>query len=146
MWSTRVVVVLASLAIPALAQAHVTPEQLQELYAQPSPFESIPRSKWIAESPNAFVVHDINPQAPVHLLVIPKKRVPSLLEASPTLVAEMLALATRVARQEGIAQDGFRIIINTHPYGGQSVYHFHIHVLGGRELGWSPGFRNEATP
>jgi histidine triad (HIT) family protein len=88
------------------------------------------------------VIRDINPQAPVHLLVIPKKRVPTLLQAPSELVGEMFELAKRVARQEGIAEDGFRIIINTHPFGGQTVYHFHIHVLGGRELGWSPGFRD----
>jgi histidine triad (HIT) family protein len=143
MWVIRIVVVLAALTTGSFAQVHVTPEQLQQLYAQSSPFESIPHSKWVAESRHAFVVRDINPQAPVHLLVVPKKRVPTLLQAPPELVAEMFELAKRVARQEGIDQDGFRVIINTHPYGGQSVYHFHIHVLGGRELGWSPGFRSE---
>lgn len=143
MWLAPMLLILAGYVTPAFAATHVTPAQLQELYAQSSPFESIPRSEWIAESRNAFVVRDINPQAPVHLLVIAKKRIPTLLQAPLGLVAEMFDLAKRVAQQEGIAQDGFRIIINTHPYGGQSVYHFHIHVLGGRELGWSPGFRKE---
>ena len=125
------------------AMAGVTPEQLQKLYASPSPFEAIPKSEWVAESRHVFVIHAKNPQAPVHLLIIPKRRVPTLLEASPALIAEMVTLAKRVAREQGIAQDGFRLIINTRPYGGQSVYHLHMHLLGGRELGWSPGFREE---
>jgi histidine triad (HIT) family protein len=139
----RVGVVLVALTTVSSAQGHVTSEQLQQLYAKPSPFESIPHAKWIAESRHAFVIRDSNPQAPVHVLVVPKKRVPTLLQAPPDLVGEMFELAKRVARQERIDQDGFRVIINTHPYGGQSVYHFHLHVLGGRELGWSPGFRSE---
>lgn len=138
----RAAVVVTAITACAAAEPHVTPERLRQLYSTPSPFESVPRTKWVAESENAYVIRDINPQAPVHLLVIPKKRVPTLLQAPPELVGEMSELAKRVARQEGIADDGFRIIINTHPFGGQSVYHFHIHVLGGRELGWSPGFRD----
>jgi histidine triad (HIT) family protein len=137
---------IAAAAVCLAAASPVTPEQLQQLYAQPSPFEAIPRSKWIAESKNAFVVRDINPQAPVHFLVIPKKRIPTLLQAPPALIGEMFELAKQVARQEGISQDGFRVIINTHPYGGQTVYHLHLHILGGRELGWSPGYREDETP
>ena len=123
--------------------AGVTPDQLKKLYASTSPFESIPRSEWIAESRRAFVIRAKTPQAPVHLLVIPKRRVPPVLQASDALMGELMALAKRAAREQGIDQDGFRLIINTHPNGGQGVYHLHIHVLGGRELGWSPGFRNE---
>jgi len=125
--------------LPGLAAP--TPEQLQQLYQSASPFEAIPRTRWIAESPQAFVIAAKTPQAPVHLLIIPKKRVPTLLQAPDGLVTEMLALAKRVAREQGIEQDGFRLIINTHPDGGQSIYHFHIHLLGGRELGWAPGFK-----
>jgi histidine triad (HIT) family protein len=117
----------------------LTDEQLAELYAQPSPFESIPEEQWIAQSDNAYVIRDHKPQAPVHLLVIPKKRVPTLLQAPPELLGEMLDLARKVAAQEGIARDGFRIVINTHPRGSQSVYHFHMHVLGGRQMRWPPG-------
>lgn len=138
-------VAMSAIAACAAAEPHISPEQLQQLYATPSPFAAIPRTKWIAESENAFVVRDIHPRAPVHLLVIPKTRIPTILQAPPALVGEMFELAKRAARQEGIAEDGFRIIINTHPYGGQSVYHFHIHVLGGRELGWSPGFPTKET-
>lgn len=116
-----------------------TDEQLAALYAEPSPFESVPQDKWIAESGNAYVIRDHKPQAPVHLLVIPKKRIPTLLQASPELLGEMLDLARKAAEQEGIARDGFRIVINTHPRGSQSVYHLHMHVLGGRQMTWPPG-------
>ena len=137
---------LLSLALAFLAalpvHAGVTPEQLAVLYASSSPFESIPKSEWLAESRRAFVIRAKSPQAPVHLLVIPKRRVPTVLQASDSLMGELMALAKRAAREQGIDQDGFRLIINTHPNGGQGVYHLHMHVLGGRELGWSPGFRN----
>src|SRR6267142_234755 len=122
-----------------LAHAQATDGRLSELYAQPSVFESIPKERWIAESANAFVVRDKFPQAPVHLLVIPKKRIPTILQASPELIGEMFALARRAAEQEGVARDGFRLVVNTHPMGGQSVYHMHIHVLGGRQMKWPPG-------
>jgi len=123
----------------SVAFGQVTDEDLAKLYARPSPFEKIPKEKWIAESENAFVVRDIHPQAPVHLLVIPKKRVPTILQAPESLLGEMLALARRAAEQEGISKQGFRIVINTHPYGGQGVYHLHMHVLGGRQMEWPPG-------
>ena len=139
----RLFVLVLVLFASTCAGAHVTSEQLKQLYASQSPFEIVPHSEWVAESTHAFVIHAKNPQAPIHLLIIPKKRIASILEAPNSLVAEMIALAKRVARERGIAQDGFRLIINTHPFGGQSVYHFHIHLLGGRELGWSPGFRDE---
>ncbi|MGC3981585.1 MAG: HIT domain-containing protein [Steroidobacteraceae bacterium] len=134
---------LAAILAYSSAEAQITADQLKELYAQPSPFLSIPHTEWVAESKNAFVIRTNNPQAPIHLLIIPKKQIPSLLEAPDTLVAEMISLAKRMAKKQGIADDGFRLIINTHPYGGQSVYHLHMHLLGGRELGWSPGFREE---
>jgi acyl-CoA thioesterase-1 len=121
------------------ASAHVTSEQLLELYSRPSPFENVSPERYVAESENAFAIRDKHPQAPVHLLVVPKKRVPTILQASPELIAEMFALAKRVAKLEGLENDGFRIVINTHPMGGQGVYHFHIHVLGGRQMEWPPG-------
>jgi len=132
---------LVALAITTgTASGAVTSEQLDALYAEPSAFEiDIPKSAHIAESENAFAVHDIRPVAPIHILVISKKRVPTVLQASPELIAEMIALATRVAKQEGLESDGFRLVINTHPLGGQSVYHLHVHVLGGRQMKWPPG-------
>jgi histidine triad (HIT) family protein len=121
------------------ALAELTDAQIAELYSKPSPFEQAPRDRWIAETENAFAVQDINPQAPVHLLVISKKRYPTVLQAPEGLLGEMVALARRVAEEQGIARDGFRMVINTHPQGGQGVYHLHIHILGGRQMRWPPG-------
>ncbi len=96
----------------------------------------------VARSDRALAFRDIQPQAPVHVLVIPMDHhadVPSVVEADPSLASEMLALAAQVARQEGVAESGHRLVANTGLEGGQSVGHAHIHVLGGRPLGWPPG-------
>jgi histidine triad (HIT) family protein len=83
---------------------------------------------------------DVNPQAPVHVLVIPKKHIGSLDDLSdPKLLGEMMAVAAAIARQEGIAKTGYRTVINTGKDGGQSVDHLHIHLLGGRAMTWPPG-------
>jgi histidine triad (HIT) family protein len=111
------------------------PEIKAESLSQPSPFEQIPRSQWLAESEHAFVIEDLYaPTAPVHLLVIPKQRFASLLEAPSAILGEMLDLARRAARERGIAESGFRVVINTNPQGGQTVYHLHMHVKGGHQL------------
>jgi histidine triad (HIT) family protein len=115
------------------------PEIKAESLSSESPFESIPKEEWIAESENAFAVHNIEPEAPIHFLVVPKERVVSILEASPELISEMMLLARETAAKQGIAADGFRIVINTNPKGAQTVYHMHIHVLGGRQMRWPPG-------
>jgi len=103
------------------------------------PFKQIPRERWLAESARAFAIRDKNPQAPIHLLVISKDAIPTMLDAPDDLLGEMLGLAKRVAVQQGIAGDGFRVVINTRQKGGQSVYHVHMHVLGGRQMTWPPG-------
>ena len=83
---------------------------------------------------------DLNPQAPVHILIIPKKHVTSLDDSTDSdLVGRMMALAAAIARQEGIAKGGYRTVINTGKNGGQSVDHLHIHLLGGRQMTWPPG-------
>jgi len=85
---------------------------------------------------------DINPQAPVHILVVPRRHIPSLAEVgSPeeSLMGKLLLTAARMARQEGLEDDGFRVVINTGDDGGQTVDHLHVHVLGGRGMGWPPG-------
>lgn len=83
---------------------------------------------------------DLNPQAPVHILIIPKKHVASLDDANdPDLLGRMMSLAAAIARQEGIAKSGYRTVINTGKDGGQSVDHLHIHLLGGRAMAWPPG-------
>lgn len=96
----------------------------------------------VARTDRALAFRDIQPQAPVHVLVIPADHhadVPAVSGADPALAAEMLALAARVAREEGVAETGHRLVANTGLEGGQSVGHAHIHVLGGRPLGWPPG-------
>jgi len=123
----------------ALQSDRVPRSSRPELYGGEDPFKSIDRESWLAESPNAFAVRDRNPQAPVHILVISKASVPTLLHPSEALLGEMLGLVKQVAEREGIAADGFRTVINTHPDGGQSVYHLHIHVLGARQMKWPPG-------
>ena len=80
---------------------------------------------------------DINPMAPVHILIIPREHIPSLndvTEQQITLVGHMVQVARQLAKQQGIATKGYRIVINTGPQGGQVVQHLHMHLLGGREL------------
>jgi histidine triad (HIT) family protein len=95
----------------------------------------------VAETDQALAFRDLSPQAPVHVLVIPKTHVPTLTELaeqSPDQAAAVLTLARRVALQEGIA-DGYRLVCNNGVGAQQSVFHAHAHVLGGREFGWPPG-------
>lgn len=91
---------------------------------------------------HAVVIRDINPQAPTHLLVIPVEHLDSLDEASrkdEQLLGHLLRVAARVANDEGLAESGYRTVINTGAGAGQSVFHLHVHVLGGRSLSWPPG-------
>lgn len=84
---------------------------------------------------------DINPQAPVHLLVIPKKHLASLAEAGgedAALLGHLMAKAADVATDKGLA-NGYRLVVNTGPDGGQTVHHLHVHLLGGRAMHWPPG-------
>ena len=85
--------------------------------------------------------HDVAPQAPVHLLVIPKQPIPSLAhatEADAALLGHLVAVASSLARKLGL-DNGYRLVVNTGDDGGQSVHHLHVHLLGGRPLGWPPG-------
>lgn len=85
---------------------------------------------------------DINPQAPLHVLVIPNKHIVSLNEAAAedqALLGHLFLTAAKLADQEGIAESGYRLVTNTGPNGGQSVFHLHLHLLGGRRLTWPPG-------
>lgn len=109
------------------------------LLTQPSPFEDLSELDVLAESENVMLFADINTQAPQYYLVVPKQRVYSMLEASPDVMTEMMVLARDYAKQEGIADDGFRLVVNTNPDGLQSVYHLHMHLLAGRQLLWPPG-------
>jgi histidine triad (HIT) family protein len=83
---------------------------------------------------------DVSPQAPVHVLVIPTEHVASLAEVQDgRLLGEMLMFARDIARDEQIATDGYRVVLNTNRDGGQTVFHLHLHLLGGRRLTWPPG-------
>lgn len=97
-------------------------------------------AKLLFENDHVFAFHDINPQAPVHVLVIPKVHLDSLQDlASAELGAELLQGVREVVRRLDLGQAGFRTVINTGRDGGQSVDHLHLHVLAGRQLGWPPG-------
>jgi histidine triad (HIT) family protein len=94
----------------------------------------------VAETEDCVAFRDINPQAPVHVLVIPRVHVASLDEATdPHLVGRLALVAAEIARKEGIAESGYRAVINTNAGAGQTVFHIHLHLLGGRRLGWPPG-------
>ncbi len=88
-----------------------------------------------------FAIRDINPQAPTHVLVVPREHVVSaadLTEASGPLLGRLFSVAADIARREGL-DDGWRLVSNVGPDGGQSVAHLHVHLLGGRAMGWPPG-------
>jgi histidine triad (HIT) family protein len=94
----------------------------------------------VLEDEEFLAFRDVSPQAPVHVLVIPKTPVRSLAEATDAgMLGGLLLAAAKVARLEGIEADGYRVVLNTNGDGGQTVFHLHAHVLGGRPLGWPPG-------
>jgi len=94
----------------------------------------------IAQNAHAIAFRDIHPQAPVHVLVVPRRHVVSLAEATDAEELGAIALlAAEVARQVGIAEAGYRTVMNTGGDGGQTVFHLHMHLLGGRAMGWPPG-------
>ncbi len=97
-------------------------------------------AKIIAESAYCVAFRDINAQAPSHALVIPKRHVESLNQLDDmTVIGEMVRLAKQVARDESIEASGYRLVINTNAQAGQTVFHLHLHVLGGRQMAWPPG-------
>ena len=99
-------------------------------------------AKIIHEDADTLAFEDINPQAPVHVLIIPKKHIPSALEITAEdegLIGHLFSVAGKIAREKGIAERGFRLVVNTNADAGQEVYHIHLHVLGGRRMHWPPG-------
>ncbi len=95
----------------------------------------------VFEDDKCLAIRDVNPQAPTHVLIIPKNEIVNLAEAQESdaaLLGHLLIVARNVAEQEGLS-NGYRTVLNCGPDGGQSVDHLHIHVLGGRPLGWPPG-------
>ena len=99
----------------------------------------IPAAK-IAESDQALAFADINPAAPVHALVIPKQHIATLNDVQDwAVMGPVFELAAKVAQDKGLAQSGWRVVINTGRDANQLVFHIHLHVLGGRQLSWPPG-------
>jgi len=99
-------------------------------------------AKLVHDDDRIVAFRDINPQAPIHLLLIPREHVTSLDAAQPehgALLGELLLRARDLARAEGMAEDGYRAVLNVGADGGQTVHHLHVHLLGGRSLGWPPG-------
>ena len=98
-------------------------------------------AKKVYEDERAFVFEDINPQAPTHVLIIPKKHIIGLKQAQAEdaeIIGYLHLVAAQIARQRGI-EDGYRTVFNVGPRAGQSVFHLHLHLLGGRSLRWPPG-------
>jgi histidine triad (HIT) family protein len=94
----------------------------------------------VYEDENVLAFRDINPQAPVHLVIIPKRHVATLNDLDDNeLAGQLLRTAAIVAKQQGLSEQGYRTVINCNQNGGQTVYHLHLHVLGGRQLTWPPG-------
>ena len=104
--------------------------------------EGVIPAKIVFENERIVAFDDINPQAPTHIQIIPRKHIASSLEVAAEdreLIGEIIQTAAALARERGVADDGFRLVVNTNPAAGQSVYHLHVHLIGGRSLGWPPG-------
>jgi histidine triad (HIT) family protein len=97
----------------------------------------------VFESENILAFKDINPQAPVHILIIPKTEIPKVTDLNgrehASLLGEMIDAANNLAKENGIDESGFRLVLNCGDNGGQEVYHLHLHLLGGRQMKWPPG-------
>lgn len=95
----------------------------------------------IYEDDLALAFNDINPQAPSHFLVIPKKAIATINDIQPEdkeLVGHLYWVAAQIAKQQGFSEQGYRAVMNCNEYGGQTVYHIHLHVLAGKPMGWPP--------
>ncbi|XP_067938954.1 adenosine 5'-monophosphoramidase HINT1-like [Watersipora subatra] len=123
-------------------------EQAKAQTASPSAEESIFTKiingqipcKKVYEDDQAFAFHDINATAPVHFLVVPKKPITQLSAVDPSdeqLLGHLMLVASKCAKQEGL-DEGYRVVVNDGKHGCQSVYHLHLHVIGGKQLGWPP--------
>ncbi len=98
-------------------------------------------SKKVYEDDKVFVIEDIRPQAPTHVLILPKKHIRGVKEAEPEdaeIIGHSHLVAAKIARERGI-EDGYRTVYNVGPRSGQSVFHLHLHLIGGRDMKWPPG-------
>jgi histidine triad (HIT) family protein len=96
----------------------------------------------VYEDDQVVAFRDLNPQAPTHVLIIPRKPIPTLNDAADedaALIGRLFLAAARLAREFGFAEDGYRTVVNCNANGGQTVFHLHVHLLGGRPLQWPPG-------
>jgi len=94
----------------------------------------------VFENEDLLAFRDISPQAPVHILIVPKRHIATLNDLDDGRLAGQLVLtAVKLAEQEGLADDGYRTLFNCNRHGGQAVYHLHLHLLGGRQMSWPPG-------
>ncbi|MFC1690150.1 histidine triad nucleotide-binding protein [Pseudomonadota bacterium] len=96
----------------------------------------------VYETDELLAFRDISPKAPVHILIIPKEHIKTMndLESKHTeMIGKLFLAAAEIAAGEGLADDGYRVVMNCNQHGGQAVYHIHLHLLGGRQMGWPPG-------
>lgn len=96
----------------------------------------------IYENDELLAFRDISPQAPVHILIIPKEHIKTMNDLEPKhteMIGKLFLAAAEIAAKEGLADDGYRVVMNCNRHGGQAVYHIHLHLLGGRQMGWPPG-------
>ncbi|AER67073.1 histidine triad (HIT) protein [Thermovirga lienii DSM 17291] len=97
-------------------------------------------AQFVYKDEKVVVIRDINPQAPTHLLVIPREHVPSADKVEdPSLWSQVMGVATKVAKDLGLVEDGYRVVLNCGDRAGQTIYHLHVHVLSGRFFRWPPG-------
>tara|TARA_B100001146_G_C16150775_1_gene421077 strand:+ start:456 stop:800 length:345 start_codon:yes stop_codon:yes gene_type:complete len=96
----------------------------------------------VYEDRDFLAFRDINPQAPTHILIIPKKRIPTIndiKDEDSKIIGKLVIIAKKIAEEENISKDGYRLVFNCNEYGGQTVFHIHLHLIGGRKLNWPPG-------
>ncbi|HET7711970.1 MAG TPA: histidine triad nucleotide-binding protein [Thermoanaerobaculia bacterium] len=96
----------------------------------------------VHEDDDVFAFHDINPQAPTHVLIIPRRHIPSLddlTEADAATIGRVIVRASQIARDLHLESEGYRLVVNNGEAAGQTVFHVHFHILGGRSFGWPPG-------
>ena len=99
-------------------------------------------SEFLYEDEHCIAINDIHPQAPVHALIIPKEHIRTLNDLEPKhreLIGKLFLAAAEIAKNEGVDEHGYRVVMNCNEGAGQSVFHIHLHLLGGRALGWPPG-------
>ncbi len=99
-------------------------------------------AKIVYEDDNILAFEDIAPKAPIHILIIPKKEIKTLNDVEQKdaeLLGKLILVAKKIAKDKNIDEDGYRLIMNCNEYGGQTVYHIHLHLIGGKRLSWTPG-------